>query len=174
VGSHIDAFFPHTVERSLDAVRERLAAVFTARKDDLSLIQQRGRFSSDGGDWWLVVDADGTVWGEGPSGFSIVVHPAVVEFTSLERFGAIEWADQVIHEALRRVFEGVAAAFGAGGRLAVASGGFGDTDLAADLAGEGRGFKVVCDALVSAAGLPARTWAALEAGSAGWYLGGLE
>jgi hypothetical protein len=173
MGSVIDAYFPHTVERSLEAVRERLARVFSDRQDDLAVIREWGRFSAHHGDWRLVVEEDGTVRGEGPSGFLIAVYPAVVEFTSLERFGAIERGEQGIHAALRQVFEAVAAAFGAGGRLAVAAGGYGDTDLASDCAIAGRGFKEVCDCLSSAAGSPARSWEALEAGLAGWYLGGM-
>jgi len=172
VGSHIDAYFPHSVERSPEAVGRRLAEAFGDRHDDLAIIRERGRFSSGRGDWWLFLDEDGTVRGEGPSGFLIAVYPCVAEFTSLERFGAVERAEQGIHGALRRVFEAVAAAFGAGGRLAVASGGYGDTDRARDLAAAGRGFAEVCDCLPAVAGTPARSWEALEAGDAGWYLAG--
>jgi hypothetical protein len=173
VGSHIEAYFPHTVARSPEAVRKRLAQVFGDRQDDLTVIRERGRFSSGSGDWRLAVDEDGTVRGEGPSGFLITVYPAVIEFTSLERFGAVERPEQGIHAALRRVFEGVAAAFGAGGRLAVAAGGYGDTDRARDLAAAGREFAEVCECLAHVAGVPARSWEALETGPAGWYLGGV-
>jgi hypothetical protein len=173
VGSHIEAYFPHAAEQSPDAVRERLAVALCDLQDTLALIRERGRFSSGCGDWLLWVDEAGNVHGKGPNGFLITVYPAVVEFTSLERSGAVERADQGIHLALRRVFESVAAAFGAGGRLAVASGGYGDTDRARDLAAAGRGFKEVCDCLASVAGAPARSWEALEAGPAAWYLGSM-
>jgi hypothetical protein len=172
VGSHIEVYFPHTVERASTAVRGRLANAFSDRQDDLALIQARGRFSADRADWRLFVDEDGTVLGEGPSGFQINVYPLVVEFTSSERFGAVERGEQGIQAALRRVFESVATAFGARGRLAVASGGYGDTDRARDLAVAGHGFKEVCACLVSIAGDPARSWEALEAGAGGWYLAG--
>ena len=55
---------------------------------------------------WSLWDDEGTITGEGPSGLRIRVYPAVVELTSLERFGAVERPDQGIHTALRRVFDG--------------------------------------------------------------------
>jgi hypothetical protein len=94
----------------------------------------------------------------------------VVEFTSLERFGAIERPDQGVHAALRRVFEAAASGFAAGGWLAVAAGGFGDTDRAGDLALAGAGFAEVCKCLEAVIGPPARSRGALEAGLGGWYL----
>jgi hypothetical protein len=151
-------------------VRERLSKVFSDRQDDLALIQIKGRFSAERGDWRLLVEENGTVFGDGPCGFQIMAHRAVIEFTSLERFGAVERAEQGIHAALRRVFEGVAAEFGAGGQLAVISGGYGETDRARDLAAAGQGFKEVCECLNSVAGDPARSWEALENGAGGWYL----
>lgn len=169
MGSHIDAFFPHAVERSPEAVRAKLDAALSGLEADLALIRDLGRFSVGGGGWSLWSD-EGTVTGEGPSGFRIRVYPAVVELTSLERFGAVERPDQGIHAALRRVFEAVAAAFGGGDRLAVASGGYGDTDRAADLALAGAGFAEVCVCLEAVAGSPARSWAVLEVGERGWYL----
>jgi hypothetical protein len=169
MGTHIDCFFPHTVERSPEAVRERLAAVFGGLKCEADLLRARGRFSAGGGDWWLVVEGVG-VTGEGPCGFSVSVHRAVAVFTSLERFGAVERPDQGTHGALRRVFEAVAAAFGAGGRLAVAAGGFGATDRANDVAASGAGFAEVCGCLEADICEPARSWEALERGEGGWYL----
>ena len=56
------------------------------------------------------------------------------------------------------------------GKLAVAAGGFGDTDRAGDLAMAGAGFPEVCGSLAAIIGPPARSWEALEAGSGGWYL----
>ena len=169
VGTHIDCFFPHAVERTLEAVRARLDAAVSKLGDELAAIRNRGRFSAAGEGWSLWED-EGTITGEGPSGLSISVYPAVAEFTSVERFGAVERPDQGIHTALRRVFEAVAAGFGAGGRLAVAAGGFGDTDRAGDLALAGAGFAEVCECLESAIGPPARSWEALEAGAGSWYL----
>ena len=110
-------------------MRARLDAALSGLEADLALIRDLGRFSAGGGGWSLWSE-EGTVTGEGPSGFRIRVYPAVVELTSLERFGAVERPDQGIHTAIRRVFEAMAAAFGGGGRLAVASGGYGDTDRA--------------------------------------------
>src|SRR5262245_40907848 len=107
MGTHIDAFFPHTVERSPEAVRERLSSVFGDLRDELAAIRERGWFSTGGGEWWLVAE-DGTVSGEGPGGFSISVYPAVAELTSVEQFGAVERPDLGIHSAMRRVFEAVA------------------------------------------------------------------
>ena len=46
-----------------------------------------------------------------------------------------------------------------------------DSDRARDRANAGGGFKEVCDCLASVAGVPARSWKALETGTAGWYLG---
>ena len=169
MGSHIDAFFPHAVARSANAVRARLDAAVSELWPELALIRERERFSPGSGDWSLWSD-EGTITGEGPSGLSISVHSTVAELTSVEHFGAVQWPDQGIHGALRRVFEGVAAAFGAAGRLAVASGGYGGTDRAADLALAGAGFAEVCGCLEAVAGPPARSWAVLEAGKCGWYL----
>lgn len=156
IGTHIDAFFPHSVDPSPAGVRERLAAAFGDLKEDLDAIRERGRFSANCGEWWLVVE-DGIVNGEGPSGFSILVYPAVVEFTSMERFGAVEQPDLGIHLALRKVFEAVATTFGACGRLAVAAGGFGDTDKAGELAIGGASFEQVCRCLEVVIGPPARS-----------------
>jgi hypothetical protein len=150
-------------------LQQRLATIFETLQEELYAIVERGRFSAGGGDWWLSADED-EVRGEGPNGFSISVYSAVIEFTSAERFGAVESPDLGIHIALRRVFETVAAGFGAGGRLAVAAGGFGDTDQANDLALDGCGFAEVCGCLEAKIGPPARSWEALEAGSGFWYL----
>jgi hypothetical protein len=169
IGTHISAFFLHSVEPSAEAVRERLIRTFGDLKQDLDAIRERGRFSTGCADWWLIED-DGIVSGEGPSGFSIAVYRDVVEFTSLERFGAIEQPALGIHMQLRRVFEVVAAAFGARGRLAVVAGGFGDTDKAGELAIGGAGFADVCGGLQLAIGIPARSWEELEAGEGAWYL----
>lgn len=171
MGSHIEAYFPHTVQRSPEAVRECLLRGLRERQDDLALIHERGRFSADRGDWSLYEDEDSSVRGRGPCGFSIDVYPAVVEFTSSERFGAVERSEQGIHTALQRVFESVAAAFGAADQLAVAAGGYGDTDEARDLAATGRGFPEVCECLTRVAGIPARSWEALGAGANEWFLG---
>jgi hypothetical protein len=173
MGTHIDGFFPHTVERSLNAVRARLDAALSGLGQDLAAIRGRGRFSAGGGGWSLWYD-EGAVTGQGPNGLSISVYPAVAEFTSLERFGAIERPDQGVHAALRRVFEAVASEFGGGGRLAVAAGGFGDTDRAGDLALAGAGFAEVCGCLEAVIGLPVRQWEALEVGLGGWYLSVLD
>src|SRR5260370_19438494 len=118
VGTHIDCFFPHAVERTLEAVRARLDAAVSKLGDELAAIRNRGRFSAAGEGWSLWED-EGTITCEGPSGLSISVYPAVAEFTSVERFGAVERPDQGIHTALRRVFEAVAARVGAGGLRAV-------------------------------------------------------
>ena len=64
MGTHIDTFFPHTVERSLEVVRKRLTLAFGDLRDDLAVIRERGRFSANGGDWWLVAEG-GTVSGRG-------------------------------------------------------------------------------------------------------------
>jgi hypothetical protein len=169
MGTHIDAFFPHCIELSPVVVQEWLAALFGGLQDDLATIRERGRFSPGAGDWWIVADGD-TLYGEGSSGFSIRVYSAVIEFTSVERFGALEYPDWGTHVALRRVFEVVAAGFGGGGRLAVAAGGFGDTDRAGDVAFNGGEFADVCRCLEAVIGAPARSWEALEAGSGAWYL----
>lgn len=169
LGTHIDAFFPHAVERSPEAVLGRLLTALGRVSDDLGLIRARGRFSCYGGGWSVWSD-DGTVSGEGPDGLSISVYLCVVEFTSVERFVAVARPDLGIHWALRRVFEVVASAFGAGGHLAVAPGGFGHTDRAGDSALAGAGFADVCECLQRVIGSPARSWAALEAGAGQWYL----
>jgi hypothetical protein len=171
IGTHIDAFFPHSVEPSPEAVRKRVVAAFGNLKEDLEAIRVQGRFSPCCGEWWLVSE-DGIVSGEGPSGFFITVYPSVVEFTSVERFGAVEQPDLGIHFALRRVFEAVAFEFGARGRLAVVAGGFGDTDKAGQLAIGGAGFAEVCGCLEVVIGAPARSWEALETGAGAWYLSG--
>lgn len=169
MGTSIKAYFPHGTEQSPEAVRERLAVALSDQQIALALIRERGRFSTHRGDWRLWVKESGSVCGEGPNGFLINVYSAVVEFTSLERFGAVALADQGVHVALRQVFQSVAAAFSAD-RLAVAAGGYGDTDRASDLAAAGSGFKELCESLERVVGPPARSWEALEAGAARWYL----
>ena len=72
MGSHIDTFFPHCVERSLVAVRARLDSALGPLGDELALIRDRGRFSTDAGGWSLW-DDEGTITGEGPSGLRIRV-----------------------------------------------------------------------------------------------------
>ncbi|MCI0455925.1 MAG: hypothetical protein L0Z62_02960 [Gemmataceae bacterium] len=169
MGTHIDGYFPRVVERSAETVQARLTAVFADLADDLAVIRERGRFSSGGGGWWVAED-EGRLFGEGPGGFSISVYPAVIEFTSVERFAAIDSPVLGIQEPLRRVFAAVAARLGAGAALAVAAGGFGDTDRAGGLAAEGASFADVCRSLEAVIGPPARSWEALEAGVGLWYL----
>ena len=82
----------------------------------------------------------------------------------------MEHPDLGIHLALRKVFEGVAAAFGARGRLAVAAGGFGDTDKAGEIAISAADFAQVCACLEAVIGTPARSWESLEAGTGAWFL----
>lgn len=170
MGSHIDVFFPHDVEQTVDAVQARLEPTFRDLTDDLALIRSKGRFSKDIGDWSLRFE-EGYVCGEGPSGLLISVYSAVVQLTSLERFGAVARPDQGIQDSLRRVFEATANAFGARGRLAVAGGGFGETDLAGDLAFEGASFDEIARALEKTFGhAGARTWEAVDGNTAYWYL----
>ena len=133
MGTHIDCFFPHTVERTLQVVRTRLDLVMGELGDDLAHIRDCGRFSKGREGWSLWEENDSTIQGEGPSGLSLSVNLKVAELTSVERFGAVQCSDQGLHAVLRRVFEAAAAGFGGGGRLAVAAGGFGDTDRASDL-----------------------------------------
>jgi hypothetical protein len=169
MGTHIDSFFPHTVDRSVGVVLTQLSAVFNRLSNDLALIGERGRFSHEKGKWWLVTDGE-RIYGEGPNGFSISVYAEVVEFTSIERFGALEYPDLGIQKSLQRVFEAVASSLGPGGELAVAAGGLGDTDKAADRAAEGASFAEVCHCLEVVLGPPARSWGELELGSYRWYL----
>ena len=170
MGTHIDSFFPRTAEQSLEAVRARLDRAFSGLGDDLAAIRDRGRFSQDQGDWFLWNDEE-AIEGEGPGGFCIRVYSQLVMLTSVERFGAITHPDQGIHLALRRVIEVVSEELGGHGLLAVAAGGFGDTDEAGDLALSGAGFPEVCDCLQRVIGPPARSWEALQAGLGEWYLG---
>lgn len=169
MGTHIDAFFPHAIERSPEVVRARLHMALNSLEAGPARIRERGRFSAGSGDWSLLYD-EGTITGEGPAGLSISVYPAVVKFTSVERFSSVERPDQGTTHALRREFEVTAAAFSSAGRLAVATGGFGDTDQAADLAHAGTVFTDVCGCLEAVLGPPARSWKELESGSHGWYL----
>jgi hypothetical protein len=168
MGTHIDGFLPYATDRSLEAVGKLLNAVFDGLQSDLALIRERGRFSKQTVNWWLTSD-ESTLTGEGPCGFSIVVYPMVIAFTSVERFGAIEHPDLGIHTSLRRVFETTAMSFGANDRLAVAAGGFGDTDRAADIAAGAGRFADVCGCLETVIGPPALTWDALETGAGNWY-----
>ena len=123
LGTHIDAFFPHAIERSPEVVLARLRTVLNSLESELALIRERGRFSAGSGDWSLLND-EGTIIGEGLAGLSISVCPAVVKFTSVERFSSVERPDQGTTHTLRRVFEVTAAAFSSAGRLAVAAGGW--------------------------------------------------
>jgi hypothetical protein len=173
LGTHIDAFFPHAIERSPEVVRSRLLTALSSLEAELALIRERGRFSAGSGDWFFSSD-EGTITGEGPAGLSISVYPTVVRFTSVERFNAFERPDQGIDVALRQVFEVTAATFGAAGRLAVAAGGFGDADQAADIAFDGGGFTDVYACLEAVVGTPARSWVELESGLHGWYLSAPE
>jgi hypothetical protein len=172
VGTHIDSFFPCIVERTVGAVLARLSEVFSDLADVIPLIRERGRFSADVGEW-SVKEAEERIYGQGPAGFRIRVYSRVIQFTSLERFGALELPDQGIQEPLHRIFEAVASALGTG-ELAVAAGGFGDTDHAGDLAHDGESFAEVCRCLESVVGAPARSWQELESGAGQWYLRGLD
>jgi hypothetical protein len=170
LGTHIDGYFPRTVERCAETIRTRLSEVFAGMTGDLMAIRNGGRFSATSRDWYVVEGDERNIWGEGPSGFSINVYPRVVEFTCIERFGAIAGPEYGIPEALRRVFAAVAAGLGEGRPLAVAAGGFGDTDRAGDLACDGAAFTEVCASLEAVIGPPARRWKDLEAGTGDWYL----
>lgn len=170
MGTHIECFFPHAVVRSIDSVHARLDATFARLGDDLLTIRERGRFSNQDARWSFWESDDEGISGEGACGFDIDVFRAVVLFTSLERFSAIQLGEQGISAALRRVLEAVAGAFDASGHLAVAGGGFGDTDGACELAMHGAGFAEICRCLEAAIGPPARSWEALEADLGDWYL----
>lgn len=169
MGTVTNGFFPHSVERLPEAIRARLENALGGLSDEMDAISNHGRFSA-GEEGWSFWCEEGTVTGEGPCGFSISVYVGVVRLTSVERFGAIERPDQGIHVALRTAFETVAAAFGGSGLLAVAAGGFGDTDRADDIALAGGKFADVCKCLEGAIGPPARSWSELEAGEGNWYL----
>jgi hypothetical protein len=169
MGTHIDCFFPRTVDRSIDVLLARLLAVFGQLSNDLALIRERGRFSREKGEWRLVADG-AKITGEGPSGFSISVYSRVIKFTSVERFSALEYPDLGIQESLHRVFEAVAFSLGRNGELAVAAGGFGDTDKAHEIAAQGRSFEEVCQTLEVEIGAPARNWEELESELGQWYL----
>jgi hypothetical protein len=123
VGTHIDGFFPYVAARSAEAAKGRLTAVFARLAVDLAVIRERIRHSSESGEWWLVIDDDGNIYGEGPSGFQITFFPSVAELTNVERFGLIEYPEFGVHHALRRVFEEIAREFNSDGQFAVAPGG---------------------------------------------------
>ena len=171
MGTHIESYFPRAVEPTLGAVLAQLSQVFTQLEPDLAAIRQRGGFSQGTAPWSLF-QTDTGIDGEGPCGFSILVFPQVVEFTSIERFGTLESREHGIHESLRRVFEVVAASLGSSGEFAVAAGGFGDTDHACALAADGASFGEVRDRLEARLGPPARSWRELETGPGLWLLRG--
>jgi hypothetical protein len=178
VGSHIDSFFPRSVPQDPEIVLRRLNEVFGALQPEISAIRAWRRLSHESGDWWTVLveaepDQPMSVEGEGPCGFIIRVYAGTVCFTNCDKFGLIAYPEYGIAQPLRHVFRSVASALGAPGPFAVASGGYGETDRACDLAYyEAAPFERVCDRLEEDNGPPVRSWEDLEAGRGTWYLGG--
>jgi hypothetical protein len=175
--SHIDGFFPRTVQQDPDIVRQRLNELFTALHQDVAAIRAYGRFSQGLKDWFVCLVQSGPdrpmeIEGEGPYGFGINVYDRTVRFTSAERFGAIAYPEFGIAQPLRRVFRRVASALGTPGPFAVVSAGYGETDKACDRAYyQGATLEQVCECLEEINGPPVRSWEGLEAGQRAWYLG---
>jgi hypothetical protein len=177
VGSHIDCFFARGAEQSPADLRTALDSLMTEHCEDVQILTERGRFSRGSGSWHLdLVRAAGGepdfISGEGPAGFSIDVYCRVVRVGSAERFSALYDEGMGVALALRRTLCSVARRLGGSPRIAVAAGGYGDTDRAADLAYyEGGPFEEVVAMLEKVAGPPARTWDELARGEHKWYLG---
>ena len=115
MGTHIDVFFPRSIDRSISAILAKLSEIFDRLDDDLELIRELGQWYSRGyGNWWLV-ENESDFTGEGPCGFSINVYQQVIEFTSLQRFSALTFRDNGIKEVLRRIFDAVTSSLGPGG-----------------------------------------------------------
>lgn len=168
MGTHIQAFFPHAVAVSMESIETVLHETTRRLESDFAAIHERGHFSTDdSGVWGLYADSK-VIGGEGPSGMGIEFYAAVALGKSVERFATIASGDFGIAAPLRRVFTEWSIAFGGNGELAVAAGGMGDTDRAADLALEGACFSEVCRCLQLTLGPPAETWD--EAVASGWVL----
>lgn len=176
MGSSIYCFFARGAERSAAGLRTALDDLMAEHHEDVRAVRERGRFSQGGGGWYLTRDhQDGDpdcLSGEGPAGLSIAVYRQVILVGSAERFGAVYGGGLGIAPALRRILDSMARRLGATHQVALAAGGYGDTDRAADLAYyEGGSFQAVVAMLEEVAGPPARSWDELAGGDHRWYLG---
>jgi hypothetical protein len=175
MGTAISCFFPADIERSPDSVQAILERTFSELGDTFLEIASASHFSSRShGHWWCVLDdTTGEVHGEGPFGFMVWVFPRCINLTQMERFGALidaKYWKQDARIPLRRALEHVVGSMGIRPEMAVAASGFGDTDAAMDVAGEGGSFEDVCHCLRAELGPPAVTWEELERGEDRWYL----
>jgi hypothetical protein len=177
VGSSIYCFFTRGAEQSPADLQSALDRLMSEHREDVQVLMERGRFSAGGDRWHLDLDRpDGgkpeSIFGEGPAGLSINVYCQVVLVHSAERFCALYDEGMGVGSALRRLLCTTARCLGASPRIAVAAGGYGETDRADDLAYyKGGPFEEVVAMLEEDAGPPARTWDELARGQHGWYLG---
>jgi hypothetical protein len=169
--------FARGVEACPDAVRRVLEDLSDELRHEIQAIAERGRFSKGCGAWrleraWVPDGEPEYLTGEGPAGLSIDVYRRVVLVTCDERFHTLYDDSLGLAIPLRSVLCSFALKLGASPRIAVAAGGFGDTDRANDLAYYKDGsFEEVCACLAEVIGPPAGTWAELAHGVRGWYSG---
>jgi hypothetical protein len=187
MGSHIDVFMARVIAAEpigISAALEQLARDYAVEHE--SIAEGPGGFHPTKRGWSLIYVAEGPepahFLAEGPAGLSIDVFEKVILFSSVQRFftlydGCWSYADEdpVIAArrtpALRRILEGAARILG-DGRLAVAAGGGGDTDAAADLAYyQGASFEQVCSALERQLGPGANAWSELDLHQWGYFVG---
>lgn len=176
MGTSIDCLFARGIDQDPEAVLQTLTSLFSTLTPELDQIRELGSFSQHSGAWSIakndLQDSEFPVLhGEGPSGFGVDVYERVICLGSVERFFSIQRAD-VLGLALRHVFEAAAQHCGTGSTMAVAAGGFGDTDHAIDLACyQGASFDDLTISLQQRLGTPARSWEELRKGDHTWYLG---
>ena len=161
-------------------LQTRIDGLLAERREDLQILGERGQFPRGGGRLTLepAIVSDGDpdyLLGEGSAGFGLDVYQRVICFTSIERYFALYEESLGVAMALRRILGSAARLLSSATRIAVAAGGFGDTDAAHDLAYyQGATFDEVAAKLEEVAGPPARTWDELARRERTWYLGAAE
>ena len=179
MGSHIEVFIARVVAAepmTVCAALEQLAHGHAVEHEAITG-GPGGPHATNYGWWVSRVAEEGSepayLLGEGPAGLTINVFEKVICFSSVQRFFTLydecwSYADEDPEigvrrtPALRRTLEAAARILG-DGRFAVAAGGGGDTDAAADLAYyQGASFEQVCSALERQLGPSASTWSELD------------
>ena len=179
MGTAIHCFFARGADQGMADLQTAIDGLMAEHREEIRHLRERGRFSQGEGSLHLALDRPGDgdpeyIWGEGPAGLMMDVYQRVIFLRSMERFRALFDESMGVALALRRILGSAARRLSAAPRIAVAAGGFGDTDRAVDLAYyEGAPFDGIVAMLEEVAGPPALTWDELARDQYRWYLGGV-
>lgn len=174
MGTSIHCIIPKEKDFEIEELRQRLDDVFDRLKTEVLHLREFGHFSkmaSGSGKWFLIfVPAeDGLpehITGEGFT-FSVDIYKNVVLIGCIERFNDLYFKEKNTSDQLFKIITEIAKEFCYSNKLLLAAGGFGDTDLAIDIAYDAN-FDEICAKMTELHGIPADNFDDLK--DVPWYL----